>query len=313
MKLKKPLCFLLFAFVFSICFSQEPTERKKQKVRVVTIPIKIFTKKERKEGRLEEMIEAGEIIVKENGVQQTLLSIRSVNESPLSLAILIQDDLSSAVNLELEELARFIENLPRNSRVMVAYIRGGVLVVRQKFTDDLKKASKALRVLSGSSFPSIGNTYEAVGDALKKFDALPAGRRAMLLISDGLDSSVVSFSLQNIELDRAISKAQQKGIAVYSFYATSNLSDRVDRRVVLIAQSFLEKLSKETGGKAFFSGTSAPVSFKPFFRELGMMLERQFLLTYLSENMKKGFYHIEVESTNPEITIQYPKGYYYKK
>ncbi|GIU82595.1 MAG: hypothetical protein D6687_06310 [Acidobacteria bacterium] len=312
MKLKKILLFLFLFSVSSFVFSQESSERKRQKVRVVTIPITILTKKERKEKRLEEMVEAGEIIVKENGIQQTILSIRSINESPLSLAILIQDDLSSAVNLELEELAKFIKTLPSNSRVMVAYIRGGVLVVEQKFTDDLDKAIKALRILSGSSSPTVGNTYDAVGDALKRFDALPAGRRAMLLISDGLDPSALNFSLQNLALDRAISRAQQKGTAVYSFYASSNLSSGVDRRVTLTAQGFLEKLSEETGGRAFFFGTSTPVSFKPFLRELGINLQRQFLLTYLSTNMKKGFYKIEVQSTNPEITIQYPKGYRYK-
>jgi VWFA-related protein len=310
--MKQLLLFLVFIYISSVCFSQETAEKKKQKVRVVTIPVVILTKQERREQRLEETVEAGEIIVKENGVQQTLLSIRSVNESPLALAILIQDDLSSVVNLELEELAKFIENLPRNSRVMIAYIRGGVLVIRQRFTDDLKKASKALRILSESSSPTLGNIYEAVADALKRFDALPVGRRAVLLISNGLDYSAVNLSFQNIDLDRAISRAQQKGIAIYSFYATSNLNDGLDRRVTLAGQSFLEKLSEETGGRAFFFGTSTPVSFSPFFRQLGMTLQRQFLLTYLSENMKKGFYKVEVISTNPDITIQHPKGYYKK-
>ena len=81
---------------------------------------------------------------------------------------------------------------------------------------------------------------------------------------------------------------------------------------VLASQGALAKLSEETGGRAFFQGSVAPVSFVPFFRELVMSLNRQFALTYLSTHMKKGYHKVKVTSTNPEIKIEHPKGYYYR-
>jgi hypothetical protein len=71
-------------------------------------------------------------------------------------------------------------------------------------------------------------------------------------------------------------------------------------------------LSDETGGRAFFQGSTAPVSFLPFFRDLSILLNRQFLLSYLSTHMKRGYHKVEVLSTNPEVKIEHPKGYYYR-
>jgi hypothetical protein len=67
-------------------------------------------------------------------------------------------------------------------------------------------------------------------------------------------------------------------------------------------------LADETGGRAFFSGLSTPVSFAPFLRELGTSLSRQFALTYLSTEKNNGFRRIAITSDNPEVKIEYPKG-----
>lgn len=296
--------------------NQNETDKKnKQKVRTVTIPISIFSKQELKEKTPEEFLEAGTINVKESGDPQTILSIRSMSETPLALAVLIQDDLSSVVNLELKNLSDFIKRLPRGSRVMVAYLRGGTIQVRQKFTDDLEKAAGSLRILASSAASAPSSPYQAVEEALERFDALPLGRRAVLLISDGLDLSTGfsgSTPSQSLDLERAISKAQRRSAAVYSFYASGSLTERANPTIVLNAQGSLNKLSEETGGRAFFSGTGTPVSFTPFFREVGLALSRQFVLSYLSTHMKKGYYRVEVSSTNPDIKIEHPRGYFYR-
>jgi hypothetical protein len=306
--------------IFGDSFAQPPDhtenlKKTKQKVRTVTIPISIFSKQELREKTTEEFLEAGNIIVREDGDEQTILSIRSVSETPLALAILIQDDLSSTVNLELKSLSDFIKRLPRGSRVLVAYLRGGTIQVRQKFTEDLEKAAESLRILSSSSTAAPYNPYQAVEEALERFDAIPLGRRAVLLISDGLDASnglANSSPSQSIDLDQAISKAQRKSVAIYSFYASGSLTERANSVIILNAQSSLNKLSEETGGRAFFSGSGTPVSFAPFFREVSLSLNRQFVLSYLSTHMKKGYHRVEVTSTNPDIKIEHPKGYYYR-
>jgi VWFA-related protein len=313
--MSKDKIFRIFGLIaFFSAFSVAAFSQPKPKVRTVTIPISIQSDKPQKQQQSEEFIEAGEIIVKENGTEQQILSIKSVSNTPLSLAVLIQDDLTSSANLQLKSIAEFIRGLPKGSRVMVGYLRGGSLQTRQKFTDDLEKAANSLRIIAGRGAAS-GNPFSAVEDALGKFDALPAGRRAILMVSDGLDvSNGTDFAstIQSVELDRVILKAQRKSIAVYSFWNAATFTESGNSVLISGGQGALSRLSDETGGRAFTQGTISPISFEPFFKDLTNSLNRQFALTYLSTNMKKGFYKVQVLSTNEDVKIEHPKGYYYR-
>ncbi len=298
-----------------IAICQPDSDGQKQKVRTVSIPISIFTKQELREGQMSEYVQADRLIVREDREEQTILSIRSVTDAPLALAILIQEDLASNFNLQIKDLSKFVRDLPKGSRVMVAYLRGGNLQVRQKFTDDLELAAGAFRIVSSTSSAAPRNPFDGVIDALNRFDALPAGRRAVLLVSDGLDVSqgvAGSTPGQSVDLDRAILRAQRRSVAVFSFYSPASLTEGGNSTLVLNGQGSLLKLSDETGGRAFFQGSIAPISFLPFFKDLRILLNRQFLLSYLSTHMKKGYHRVEVVSTNPEVKIEHPKGYYYR-
>ena len=294
---------------------QQPNTRDRQDVRTVSIPISIFTKQELKDDRLQEFIHIDRLLVKENDEEQQILSIRSIEDAPMSLAVLIQEDLTSDFNLQIEDLKEFIRRLPRGSRVMVAYLRGGSTQVRQRFTADLARAADSLRIVSSSASSAPRTPYDGVVDVLDRFDGLPAGRRAILLVSDGLDLSnglTGVFPSQSIELDRAILRAQRRSVAVFSIYSPSSSTAGSNSQFVLIGQGSLQKLSDETGGRAFFQGSIAPISFQPFFKDLSILLNRQFLLTYLSTHMKKGYYKVQVTSTNPEVKVEHPKGYYFR-
>lgn len=313
----KNIFFSIFAslLISGAVFAQKGNTNENQRVRTVSIPISIFTKDEMRQGQAEEFVQADRLIVREDKEEQTILSIRSVADAPLALAILVQDDLSSSFNLQIKDLKKFIRSLPRGSRVMVAYIRGGTLQIRQRFTDNLDQAADSLRIVASSSVVAPRSPYDGVIDALNRFDALPAGRRAILLLSDGLDATQGlrnSTPTQSIDLDRAVTRAQRRSVSVFSFYNPASLTESGDQRVILNGQGSLARLSDETGGRAFFQGSIAPISFEPFFRELSLLLNRQFLLSYLSTHMKRGYYRVEVLSTNPTVKIEHPKGYYYR-
>src|SRR5687767_2337742 len=253
-----------------------------------------------------------DLTVSEDGEPQQILSIRSVGtNSPITLAVLIQDDLVPSVANEIKPLAEFIRRLPKGSRVMIGYLRTGSLQVRQKFTSDLEKAASSLRAPSGSASVGPYNPYVEVVEALKKFDAQPLGRRAILLVSDGLDISRgvdSSAPTQSVDLQRAVNESQRRGVAIYGFYSPT-FASAANRTLASNAQSSLLRLSNETGGMAFFQGTGAPVSFEPFIRELDVSLQKQAALTFLSTHLNKGFHKIEVKSVTPGVRIAFPSGY----
>jgi len=276
----------------------------------VIIPLTIRIDKRQIEPETE--LQNIDLTVSEDGEPQTILSIRGVGtNSPITLAVLIQEDLVPSVGNEIRSLAEFITGLPKGSRVMIGYLRTGSLQVKQKFTNDLEKAAKALRPPSGFASASPYNPYVEVIEALKKFDSQPLGRRAILLVSDGLDISRgvdSSAPSQSVDLQRAVNESQRRGVAIYGFYAPTIVAS-ANPSLVANAQSSLLRLSNETGGHAFFQGTGAPVSFEPFIRELDISLEKQVALTFLSTHLNRGFHRIEVKSATPGVRVTYPSGY----
>lgn len=280
---------------------------RRGEVRTVTIPVTVRLPEKPAQGELQYL---GELEVFEDGERQEILSTRGAPRSPLTLAVLIQDDLVSSVANEIKGLAQFIRGLPPDSRVMVAYLRAGSLQVRQKFTTDLERAARSLRIPASSTSVAPYNPFTLTRDALKRFESQPVGRRAVLLVSDGLDTSrgvENSTPSNSFDLQRAIAEGQRRGVAVYSIYAPSVLGNNL-----LLAgngQGSLNLLSNETGGRAFFQGTGAPTSFDRFLGDIDSLLSRQFALTYLSTHPEKGFHRVRVVAEVPEGGIYHPSGY----
>jgi VWFA-related protein len=257
-----------------------------------------------------ERLQPTDFAVMENKRSQKIVSVKRAEEEPLILSVLIQDDLVGRVNNELGEIKDFIRGLPADSRVMVGYITSGTLQVRQDFTTDKKLAADSFRILFSSNAVSPYNPYVEVVEALEKFDSQPKGRRMILLISDGLDSSHGLYSGNpyfSADLDRAVAEAQRRSVAVFTMYAPSVGLTSFSRHAVNYGQGSLLRIANETGGEAFFSGTDF-VTFNPYFREYNELLKYQWLITYQSGNTGKGFRRIEV-TTDFDIHLHHPAGY----
>jgi VWFA-related protein len=280
--------------------------RKAGGAKPVTVPVTIRVRDQKREVEMRFV----DYILKEDGEIQTILSIRKPSENPITLAILLQDDLVSSVSTEARGVANFVRRLPPGSRVMIGYIRTGTLDVRRRFTTDLERAAKGVRPPMGLASASPYNPFVEVIEALRRFDSQPLGRRAIIVVSDGLDvSRGIDSSSPGLSLDlqRAINEAQRRSVAIYSIYAPSlNSSGQL---LGANGQSCLERLSSETGGKAFFEGMRAPVSFDPFLKEIDASISMQIALTYLSTHPKKGFHRLEIKPLESDIEIRHPSGY----
>jgi hypothetical protein len=198
-------------------------------------------------------------------------------KASINIAILIQDDLVSQVSNEIGVTADFIRSLPAGSRVMVGYITSGSLQVRQPFTTDLNVAARSLRIPISSTSVSSYNPYIEVIEALRRFDSNGTGKNVILLVSDGLDVSRgfdATSAGRTMDLERAIREANSRSVTIYSFYAPSvGLSSR-SRLAASYGQSSLNRVSDETGGRAFFQGISGFVTFDSYFKQLQQALNR---------------------------------------
>ena len=136
-------------------------------VRTVTIPVTL-----RLPGRSQqqaEVINLEDIQVFEDGERQEILAIRGEGRSPLTLAVLIQDDLVSSVSNEIRGIGAFVRKLPPGSRVMIGYLSSGSLRVRQRFTNDLERAAKSLRIPLSSTAASPYTPFSPTRDSVKRY------------------------------------------------------------------------------------------------------------------------------------------------
>jgi VWFA-related protein len=255
-------------------------------------------------------LKADDFVVREDKRPQQITSVKQTSEAPPIISVLMQDDLVSRVNNEIKGVKEFIKRLPEGSRVMTGYITTGTLQVTQDFTTDRDRAASSLRIVRSSSSGAPYNPYVEVIEALRRFDSQPVGRRMILLISDGLDSSHgfrSSSPMLSLDLERAIREAQRRGVAVFSFYAPTVGQTSAVRMAANFGQGSLIRLADETGGEAFMSGHDF-VSFDPYFKEFEELLGLQWLITYRSSTIGRGFRHIEV-TTELDVHLHYPDGY----
>jgi hypothetical protein len=302
---------LLIAAVISLLLTGQLAQgqrdnKKGTGAKPVTVPVTIRLREQRREVEMRFV----DYILKEDGELQTILSIRKPSENPVTLAILMQDDLVPSVSTESKGMANFVRRLPTGSRVMIGYIRSGSLDVRRKFTTDLEKAAAGVRPPLSLASASPFNPYVEVIEALRRFDAQPLGRRAIILVSDGVDTSRGLDSSSpglSLDLQRAINEAQRRSVPIYAIYVPS--AGASGGLLGINGQSCLERLSKETGGVAFFEGTGAPVSFDPFIKEIDASISMQIALTYLSTHAEKGFHRLEIKPLDRDVVIRHPAGY----
>jgi VWFA-related protein len=298
---------IIFSLIFTVIFGLSNAAKitlaaEKEKAKTITVTVE-------PKGRSGiPALDAEDFTVYEDGERQKVLSVSSAVESrmPLNLAIVIQEGLPQ-VNSEIKTLKKFINGLPAGSKVMIAYINGGFVDVRQSFTTDLEKASSRLRVVSSStSIPS--SPYLNLIDVMKKFNGLEYGRNEILFISSGLDAlnGINSSPSSNLYLERAIKHAQQENITVFSLFANSASTRRLF--VIGRGQDNLNHLSEQTGGRAFILGTGF-VTFDAPLADLSRLLSQQYVIAYRSNNSDNGYHDVKVTTDYSNLKVKTIKGY----
>lgn len=256
---------------------------------------------------------ARDVTVHEDKNPRPVVSLEAVGHAdyPLQLMILIDSDATPRLGAQFQDVSRFVQGLPQNAQVALAYAMNGSTRVEQPFTTDRAAITKALHVTSGAS---AGNTsiYGALSDLIRKWPGGAQGRE-VVLISDGIDPTYGLFDTQpdqNPGLQKAIRDAQEGHVTVFSIFVGSG---RITRNQILNlnGQSSLGELTTDTGGYSFTQGTQTPVSFRPFLDDLQTMLGQQYLLTFnATASSKSGFHDLKVNTEVSGVKLLAPKRVY---
>src|SRR5579863_6817676 len=223
----------------------------------------------------------------------------------LFLAILIDDSLDSTVASQWSDLKAFLMAQPQNTYIAVAYARNGSAMVAQDFTRDHALAAKALRIPLGNA-GAFTSPYLAIQDWEKRWPN-SGERKSIILFSSGIDYFRGSFDPVDPDLDTTISHAQKQNINIWTIYVpdAGHLGRREFR--VFNAQSNLSRLSEETGAESYYLGFGMPVTLKPYFDEIQMHLNNQYLLTFVGNGGKKGkFERVRIVTEAPNVEFLVP-------
>lgn len=255
---------------------------------------------------------AGNLIVLQGGNPAPVIGLQSLSGglSGMQLFVLLDDSTrSSSLGIQLPELRVFIESLPPTTEVAVGYMRNGSFGLVQPFTNDHRKAGRALRLPAAVPGEN-GSPYFVLSDLVKHWPSKePAYRRAVLTFTDGVDRYYTTRVMDDPYVDAALDDALKQGVAIYSVYLRGAGLYGRDLWTTTIAQSRLIEVSEDTGGYAYFQDFTDPVSISPFLKDLRDRFDHQYQVTFRAQG-QKGFQPVKLRTETPGLKISGPSRIY---
>jgi len=236
-------------------------------------------------------------------------SVQSSSHSKLQLAILIDNGLRSTIlGGQLEDLANFINALPKDASVGVFYGENGSATSAgaTPFSTDHQAVTQNLRVSMGRSGGDSPSIYLSLGDLVAHWQPAPGTRREVLLLSSGVDN--LDRGSQDPYFDTTLDKVQSASIVVHTIYDGTNRFGSTFQGD--ISQGKLVQITTDSGGEGFFEGNGAPVSIAPFLSQLSSILSNQYMLTFTaapSKGDKGQLRDIEIRLEQRDLKVSYAK------
>jgi VWFA-related protein len=185
-------------------------------IKVVNVLATVRTKK----GEIIRNLEKDDFSLAENGHPQTIRYFARQSDLPLTIGLMVDTSMSQRRVMESERAAsfRFLEQVLRDATDQVFIMQFDMaMIMRQKLTSSFKQLNDALAYVDTPdrqelSIPTSKGTvlYDAVVKASKEVMREQHGRKALILLTDGVDVG------SDASLMDAIEAAQRADTLVYS-------------------------------------------------------------------------------------------------
>jgi VWFA-related protein len=295
---------------------------------LVMVPVSVLDRN----GRYVPQLRKDQFRLAENGVDQKIAYF-ATTDSPFSVVLLI--DTSGSTQMRLDDIQdaaiKFVEKLKPTDSVMVMSFDDRIQVQCKATTDRdvIEKAIRRTRTGGGTRL------YDAVDDILRKQLKTISGRKAVVLFTDGVDTTSHRASY-----DSTLRLAEESDAPIYSVdYDTSGMGGGMGRgtggRGTIFgipfptpgipgstipgsspgdyrrAVAYLHALSNQTGGR-FYSGDSM-FGIAQAFTWIAEELGRQYSLGYYPSTAgKEGERRqIKVRVTESDLVVKARDSYIY--
>src|SRR5215212_8364767 len=318
----------LFAFIVAQTNAQEVDEIVRTETSLVQLNIGVVDK----QGRAITSLTRNDFVVYEDGVKQPIQHFEPVN-APFSLVLML-DMSGSTVNFRQQlKLAsqRFLDALAPDDRVAVIQFNKNVKSL-SGFSTDRQKTAYAIEIAQGA-----GEThfYEALKYALKELQKEDKRRKAIVVLTDGLDTRLRNADRamlsraqtdeealaaikpdSSADLNTVLASADRQGVTIYPLALPSGDPRRLPMPtpniigIYAAARARLQSLADRTGGR--LNEINRLEYMAQLYREVAANLRTLYTIAYQAKGDRpRGKWHeIKVELTNSELTARTKPGYF---
>jgi len=246
--------------------------------------------------------------IREDGRKQQIRYFARDTDLPLTIAMLmdVSGSVRSVLADEREAAGQFFDTVLRPTDHALLLGFSSTLVLWQDFTPSSQKLREALAQLHAIRFrglPPLGQPmpgtllYDAVYQTAKGKLAGVPGRKAMLIVSDGLDNG------SQKHLEDAVEAVQATNTIVYGVCYDQKF----------FGCAFLNSLARPTGGRMFLTGKKQTI--EEIFRSIEEELRSQYAIGYVPINREHNgkFRKLDVRVLAPGLRVSSRRGYYAEK
>jgi VWFA-related protein len=308
--------------------AQDPDDVIKTETSLVQLNIGVVDK----QGRAITSLSRNDFVIYEDGVKQAIQLFESV-DAPFSLVLML-DMSGSTVNFRQQlKLAsqRFLDALAPDDRVAVIQFHKNVKSLNG-FSTDRRKTAYSIEIANGAGET---NFYEALKFALRELEKEGQRRKAIVVLTDGLDTRLRNTDRATLskaqsdeealaaiqphssaDLNAVLASADRQGVTIYPLALPSGDPKRLPLQtpnivgIYAAARARLQSLADRTGGR--LNEINRLEYMAQLYREVAANLRTLYTVAYQAKGERtRGKWHeIKVEVAPSDLTARTKPGYF---
>jgi len=291
-------------------------------IRIETRLVNLNVKAMDKAGRPLTDLKMEDFVVTEDGVKQDVSHFKPVN-APVNVIMLL--DLSGSTKSKRTAMAdaarKFIDALPAQDKIaLVAFTRRYRAL--SDFTTDKESLKKVVEQIKG--FDGGTAFYDSMWQALDQLDQIPDARKAIVVLTDGEDESLIGDKETTHTFDELLDRASEEDVTIYPIYFNGQnhynkvgllfgggggglMSGSENRK---IARKQLDSLAEQTGGEVFSAQREEELDGA--YKRVAGELHTLYSLAYSPDKPKHNgeFRKIGVKLNREAAVAKTRRGYY---
>jgi Ca-activated chloride channel family protein len=325
--------FIAFGLVFfagsAVSLAQEPDEVVRTDISLVQLNVGVVNR----DGRAVTSLSRNDFAIYEDGVKQSISQFEPTN-APFSLVLLLDMSGSTISFRQQLKLAttRFLDALAPEDRVSVIQFNAKVKRLAE-FGESRKDIAYAIQIADGA-----GETYlyEALKYGLKELEKEGKRRKAIVVLTDGLDTQMRNVDRAAVaraqtdeealnaikpeasaSLNAVLNAADRQGVTIYPLALPSGDPKRLPipgpdiTGIYAAARTRLQSVANRTGGR--LTEINRLDQMARLYAEVAADLRTLYTVAYQAsgDRPRDGKWHeIRVEVVNPELIARTRPGYY---